>query len=211
MTSAETRAMGRAAGILLVASLVRVLYEARPLDPVLPPGAEDVLPELLAASESAHAEAGRRSLPLQEGERVDPNRAGEVELDRLPGVGPSTARAIVEARERGTVFGEARDLLNVPGIGEATLGRMAPYLDVATPPPALGRTPSGGDPPPVDVNRASVDALQTLPGVGPALAARIVELRDAKGGFRSVEDLLEVRGIGEATLERLRSRVTVGR
>lgn len=214
MTSAESRALGRSALLLLTASLVRLAWEARPLDPVIPADEENVLPRLLAQSESLAAEADRRSTPLAEGERVDPNRAPEVELDRLPGVGPSTARAIVEARERGVRFGQARDLLEVRGVGEATLSRMEAFLDLSTPPPALGRAPSrhGGPQvdPRVDLNRANAEALQTLPGVGPALSGRIVELRDDRGGFRRIEELLDVRGIGPATLDRIRPLVTLG-
>ena len=53
-------------------------------------------------------------------------------------------------------------------------------------------------------------ALQTLPGIGPALAERIIAYRTEHGPFRTVEELLEVKGIGEATLEKLRQEVTVG-
>lgn len=210
MTAAESRALRRSAGLLLVASLVRLAWEARPLEPVVPAHADDVLPELLAASESLKAESDRRSRPLADGERLDPNRASEEELDRLPGVGPTTARAIVEAREGGVVFGQARDLLLVRGVGEATLGRIEGHLDLSRSPPAPGRAPSRGGEPVIDLNRAGVETLQSLPGVGPALSGRIVELREERGGFRRVEELLDVRGIGEATLERLRPRVRIG-
>lgn len=60
----------------------------------------------------------------------------------------------------------------------------------------------------VDLNRASAEELQQLPGVGPVLAGRIVDHRDEYGGFESVEDLLDVAGIGEAKLEQLRSAVS---
>lgn len=61
----------------------------------------------------------------------------------------------------------------------------------------------------VDLNRADAAGLETLPGVGPATAARIIRWREANGGFRTVEDLLAVSGIGERTLETLRDLVTV--
>ena len=63
---------------------------------------------------------------------------------------------------------------------------------------------------PVDVNHATAAELARLPGVGPWLAARIVERRQSAGAFDSIEDLRDVRGIGAAKLERLRSLVTVG-
>jgi len=63
---------------------------------------------------------------------------------------------------------------------------------------------------PLDLNSAAESELLELPGVGPARAAAIVKLRESRGGFRSVEDLLEVKGIGPKTLERLKPLATVG-
>jgi len=62
---------------------------------------------------------------------------------------------------------------------------------------------------PLDVNLASAAELERLPGVGPALAARIVEARARDGPFASVDDLRRVRGVGDATLERLRPRLAI--
>ena len=56
----------------------------------------------------------------------------------------------------------------------------------------------------VNVNTASAEELSLLPGVGPARARAIVELRQQRGGFKRVEDLLEVKGIGDASLAKLR-------
>lgn len=69
-----------------------------------------------------------------------------------------------------------------------------------------GSTPGGGV---VNINTAGVSELEALPGIGPALAARIVEYRDGHGPFASVDDLTDVPGIGPAKLEALRSQATV--
>lgn len=61
---------------------------------------------------------------------------------------------------------------------------------------------------PVSLSRATAAELEALDGIGPALAQRIIDWRDANGGFGSVDDLLEVPGIGEARLETLRAAVT---
>jgi competence protein ComEA len=61
----------------------------------------------------------------------------------------------------------------------------------------------------VNVNTASATELETLPGVGEVIAQRIVDHRTANGPFTSVDDLLDVSGIGEATLEEIRDLVTV--
>ena len=71
-------------------------------------------------------------------------------------------------------------------------------------------TPEVRPPEPVDVNAAGEEELATLPGIGPALARRIIEYRAEHGPFRSVEELLEVKGIGEATLAGFRDRITLG-
>ncbi|MCC7205254.1 MAG: helix-hairpin-helix domain-containing protein [Phycisphaeraceae bacterium] len=61
----------------------------------------------------------------------------------------------------------------------------------------------------IDLNTATPTELAWLPGVGPALAQRIVEERDKRGGFGSVNDLESVPGIGPARLEAIAARVTI--
>lgn len=61
----------------------------------------------------------------------------------------------------------------------------------------------------VNLNTADAAALDTLPGVGPATAAKILAWREENGRFESVEDLLDVGGIGEAKLDAIRDLVTV--
>ncbi|PQV62760.1 comEA protein [Abditibacterium utsteinense] len=62
---------------------------------------------------------------------------------------------------------------------------------------------------PIDLNRASAEQLAALPGVGPKMAERILQFRKENGGFKSVDDLDNVRGIGEKRMETLRSLVRV--
>ena len=84
------------------------------------------------------------------------------------------------------------------------VGQAAPAGD-----PATGST---GDPASgalVDLNNATSAQLETLPGIGPALAGAIIAERDRRGGFRSVNELREVRGIGEKRFAELRDRVMV--
>jgi competence protein ComEA len=63
----------------------------------------------------------------------------------------------------------------------------------------------------VDVNAAGVEELALLPGVGPSIAKRIVSDRAERGPFASVDELRRVKGIGAATLERVRAFATAGR
>lgn len=59
----------------------------------------------------------------------------------------------------------------------------------------------------IQINRAGPDELETLPGIGPARAEAIIEFRERKGDFREPEDLLEISGIGEKTLDQLREHI----
>lgn len=76
-------------------------------------------------------------------------------------------------------------------------------------PALVGAAGPSGPAVPVDLNTATAAQLDTLPGVGPATAAAIVQHRDEHGRFRAVDELLEVRGIGPAKLAALRARVRV--
>ena len=63
---------------------------------------------------------------------------------------------------------------------------------------------------PIDINMADAAALQTLPGIGETKAAAIIAHREANGPFATVDDLKNVTGIGEKTLEKLKQQITVG-
>jgi len=89
--------------------------------------------------------------------------------------------------------------LYVPRIGEA-------------PPPGAGGVAGAGPGAAgtlVNINTADALALESLPGIGPALASRIIAWREQNGGFRAVDELLAVSGIGEKTLAGFRDQVTV--
>lgn len=61
----------------------------------------------------------------------------------------------------------------------------------------------------ININTATFQELQTLRGIGPTMAQRIIEYRQTSGGFSTVDDLTNVKGIGEKTLEKIRHLVTV--
>ncbi|MBT0770819.1 helix-hairpin-helix domain-containing protein [Kineosporia sp. J2-2] len=86
-------------------------------------------------------------------------------------------------------------------------GEEVPAEPLAGSDPGSGGGGAGGSP--VDLNSATVGELDALPGVGPVLAGRIVEWRDQNGRFGTVDDLNEVSGIGDTTMEKLRPLVRV--
>jgi len=63
--------------------------------------------------------------------------------------------------------------------------------------------------PKVDLNRATADELMELPGIGAKVAARIVAFREERGPFDEIEELMNVRGIGEKTFLKIESRLTL--
>lgn len=221
MPDAEARALRRAVVLLLLLSLARWLYAGVAARGPAAPGGGD------AADAAAHSIRTRaaleaeesRSRPFDEGETIDPNLAGAEALDRLPGVGPSRARAIVELRAAGVVFRRPEDLRAVRGLGPAAIERIRPYLAFSAPGPGSASSVRGATDPanasavrpsPVDINRAGPAELVGLPGIGPVIAERVVAARRDRP-FSSVEDLGRVQGIGPVTVERLRGLVTVGR
>ncbi len=78
-------------------------------------------------------------------------------------------------------------------------------ISLALPALAAESAPQGK----VNVNTATLQELQLLPGIGASRAQAMIEARKQRGGFERVEDLLEVKGIGERSLQRLRPHVTL--
>ena len=129
----------------------------------------------------------------------------------LVGIVWSIARDVRDARE-----GAARPFAarsdNLEGPGPAPRQRAGEPDDHPATAPVTPRNESGRAPlaAKLDLNAATQTELELLPGVGPALAARIVEFRSQHGPFRSVEQLDAVKGIGPKLMEKIRPLVKVG-
>jgi competence protein ComEA len=74
--------------------------------------------------------------------------------------------------------------------------------------PAASADPAQ-QPQPININRATLGELRSLPGIGPATAQKILEYRAKNPPFRRIEELLIIRGISRGRLERIRNRITV--
>ena len=108
------------------------------------------------------------------------------------------------------------DKITIPRMGEAP---GAPLLQAApgqaTQPPEGQSTPRAKAPVintpsgPVNINTATLDELLTLPGIGATRAQDIIDYRQANGGFKTSEEIQNIIGIGPATYEKLREKITI--
>ncbi|HET7720468.1 MAG TPA: helix-hairpin-helix domain-containing protein [Acidimicrobiales bacterium] len=129
--------------------------------------------------------------------------AGGRVADAVIAAGGTASEADVEQLNLAARLSDG-ERIYVPRKGEA------PPAVVAAPAPAGSGTKAGGAPAgPVDLNTATAEQLEALPGVGPATSKAILAYRASHGRFRSVTELLEVPGIGPTKLEALRPLVKV--
>ena len=165
---------------------------------------------LLAVFPAYAAERGAKpatAVPTREASagKVDVNTADLQALQSLPGVGRQIAQAIIDHRPYKTVA----ELERVPGIGSERLKDLRKHVRASPPAAAKAAAKAAGQRPTgrIDVNTASVEMLESLPGVGRQTAEAIVEARP----FKAVDELENVRGIGPAKMRELRDYVMVSR
>lgn len=174
---------------------------------------------MLAAAALALAACGlllviRRPAPPIQVIEAPPSRGLVVQIDGAvarPGVyrlppGSRLADALAAAgglREDADASGvnRARQLRDGERVSVPSAAQTAAAHTPAAPGPGSGGL--------VDLNSATATVLETLPGIGPVLARRIVEHRAFRGGFQRLEDLLQVRGVGPRLLDGLRGRVVI--
>ncbi len=129
--------------------------------------------------------------------------AGSRVADALAQAGGATPEADTDQLNLARVLTDGEQV-RVPRQGEDA-STWATASTQAAAPPAPAPSQAGL----VNINTAPASELETLPGIGPALAARIVEHREANGPFSSVEEITDVPGIGQTRMEALREAVTL--
>ena len=188
-------AVAASIGVALVAVLVLRPAGADPAPEVdlpratesLPPAAASSIPAPIVVVQAAGAVLHPGLYRLASGTRVD---------DLVQAAGGLAADADADRVNLAALLTDGQKVY-VPRVGEPLPADAAATDSTAS---AAG---------PIDLNAASVAQLDTLPGVGPATAQAIVDYRTQHGRFRSVDDLLNVRGIGPAKLDALRGLVRV--
>lgn len=159
---------------------------------------------------------------------VDINTADQKALEALPGVGPATAKAIIQGRP----YKSVDDLANVKGVGKSKLEKIKPLVTIGGPPAAQApaaagaaatkaattpqapqkapaeakkagkvATPAG----PININTASKEQLDALPGIGKTKAQAIIDGRP----YQKPEDIMKVKGIKQKTYDKIKDLITV--
>jgi competence protein ComEA len=179
---------------------------------VPPPPTEATLPYAAPPSSGAVADATTAPSSTSAAASVFVHVAGAVAAPGVYELLPS-ARVIDAVTAAGGAVAEAdTNQINLAAPVADGQRVYVPKMGEAPPPAAGGPTaPGAGAAPagPINVNTATSEQLDTLPGVGPATAAAIVSHREQHGPFSSVDALGDVRGIGPAKLDALRGLVTV--
>ena len=122
--------------------------------------------------------------------------AGSIVKDAMEAAGGPAEEADLDRINLAAPLGDGLQV-HFPRRGEA-----AP-----TPQPGFNLAAPAG---PININTATPQQLETLPGIGPTLAQRIVDYRTANGPFKSIEDVKNVKGIGDSLFEKIKDSITVG-
>jgi competence protein ComEA len=187
--------------VAVSAVVIAAFFLLRPSAPSVP--VEVVLPRASAGSDASAAPPAPSSALV-----IVVHAAGAVVH---PGVYrlPPDARVDDLVRAAGGLASDADgDQVNLAAVLSDGQRVYVPRVGESVPPDASGANATSSSDV-IDLNSATVAQLDTLPGVGPATAQAIVDYREKHGRFRSVDELLDVRGIGPAKLDEIRPFVKV--
>jgi competence protein ComEA len=172
------------------------------------------------AGAKAKAKPAGTTEPKAKSEKVNLNTADAAALEDLPGIGPAHAKAIIEGRP----YKSIDDLERVKGLGKARIDKLKDLVTTTAPASIkiatsktntkTGSRSTGAttkDMPKVkagekvNINTASKEELDVLPGIGPVLAERIIEGRP----FKTIEDVMKVKGIKDGEFSKIKDMITV--
>ncbi|HEX2535564.1 MAG TPA: helix-hairpin-helix domain-containing protein [Chitinophagaceae bacterium] len=145
----------------------------------------------------------------------DPNTLNGAGWEAL-GLRSKTVRTILNYRSKGGRFRRPEDLQKIWGLPPGFYERVVPYIRIQNsipdaPASSAVRTtyPRAPEPRIVSLNEADSAALEALPGIGPRLAARLLQFRSRLGGFYAVDQVAETYGLPDSTFQRIRPLLTV--
>jgi len=136
------------------------------------------------------------------------------ELITIPGIGEKKASDILKYKEDHG-FRSKSELMNIKGIGTKTFEKIENYFidlsfEDSTTTFAPETTIVETDVNKININQANKNELTKIVGIGPSKAEKIIALRDKIGRFKEKEDLLQIKGIGKKTLEKMSDQITLG-
>ncbi len=141
----------------------------------------------------------------------DPNTLDSSGWRQL-GLREKTVRTLLRFRQRGGRFRSAEDINRIYGLAPSDAARLRPFVRIASTAsaPLPERKFKREAPQVVDINTADSAVLESLPGIGPRLAARIVHFREKLGGFCRVEQVAETYGLPDSTFRKILPLLRVG-
>jgi competence protein ComEA len=140
-------------------------------------------------------------------------------LAELPGIGPAKAQAIYKYKTEQGTLASLIELTNIKGIGKKTLAKLLPYLEmigdsaevyafVAEDTPSTNAA-SSDITEIININSASIEQLQNLSGIGEKKAQAIIDYRNEHGSFQTIEEIMNVKGIGQGIFAKIKNRIEV--
>jgi len=140
-------------------------------------------------------------------------------LAELPGIGPAKAQTIYEYKTEQGTLSSLIELTNIKGIGKKTLAKLLPYLEmigdsaevyafVAEDTPSTNAA-SSDITEIININSASIEQLQNLSGIGEKKAQAIIDYRNEHGSFQTIEEIMNVKGIGQGIFAKIKNRIEV--
>ena len=141
-------------------------------------------------------------------------------LAELPGIGPAKAQAIFEYRTQQESLSSLIEMTNIKGIGKKTLAKLLPHLEmigdsaevyafVAEETPTTDTAFTSGVTEKININSASKSHLMSLTSIGEGKANAMIEYRKTNGPFKSIEEIKNVKGIGEGIYQKIKGKIKV--
>ena len=148
--------------------------------------------------------------------KININKADIETLQELKGIGPKTALKIFNFREENGNFASLKDLTRVKGIGRKTLKKLLPYLeiigdsaDVYNFVNSSKSSKQVSENSIININTAGTEELKSLYRIGEVTAQKIIDYRKLNGPFKAKEDIMQIKGIGSGTYEKIKNRIRI--
>lgn len=142
---------------------------------------------------------------LENNNKLNINLAKESDLIRIPGIGKVLAKRIIEYREKNKCINDITELLNISGISANKIVILSNYLTTFGGISSLEKAYNQK----INLNFATVEDLEKIPGISKLIARKIINYRNQKGVLSSFEDLYDIQGLSEAKIKLLMKYIEI--